>query len=123
MGSMDGSVRIWKFDEAACGFTCAAMLPSAVGPVFALHAQLPEALWVGAYQGAVLVAFADGVVKFYDPVGKEQFSHGPLGEHTTNTAASILRHPREGKDILMCGQEWGYVTAYDLPDFRPRGTF
>lgn len=75
------------------------------------------------YQGCVIAAFTDGRVKVFDALGNEQFSHGPLGEHTTNTAVALIRHPQSNKDVLLCGQELGKVTAYDVPDFRPRGTF
>jgi len=151
-GSLDGSARVWRFNEADSSFACAAVVQCLLGPVFALHVQPPGSLWFGAqggiqctsaetlqcvgkvesaervvellpYQNSVVAAFANGVVKVFDGAGKEEFCHGPLGEHTTNTAAAILRHPHAGKDILLCGQELGYVTAYDIPEFRPRGTF
>merc|ERR1719356_791236 len=32
-------------------------------------------------------------------------------------------HPMTNKPVLLCGQQFGYITAYDLPDFRPRGSF
>ncbi|CAE8734318.1 unnamed protein product [Polarella glacialis] len=76
-----------------------------------------------SYQGCILAALANGVVKIFDLAGQEQFSHGPVGEHTTNSVVALLRHPQANKDILLCGQEIGYVTAYDIPEFRPRGTF
>lgn len=151
-GSMDATVRASKYDDAAGAFSCVASLPMALGPVYSLHLQLPDALWVGAeqgitvislqsmravgqvasaapvitmlpYGGSIIVVFGNGVVKVFDHAAKEQFSHGPVGEHTTNTAAAIVRHPVANKDVLLCGQELGYVTAYDIPEFRPRGTF
>jgi len=151
-GSADGAVRAWKYDAQLGGFACAATVAVPLGPVFSLLVQQPDSLWVGAqrgiscvslqtlqpvgsidassrvvrlvpYQGCVLAAFADGVVKVFDASGKEQFSHGPLGEHTTNTAVALVRQPHANKDVLLCGQEYGYITAYDIPDFRPRGTF
>ena len=63
------------------------------------------------------------VVKVFDGTGAERHSHGPVGEHTTNTAVALLQHPHDGVMILLCGQELGYVTAYEVPEFRPRGTF
>mmetsp|Transcript_73758 Transcript_73758/g.198769 ORF Transcript_73758/g.198769 Transcript_73758/m.198769 type:complete len:484 (+) Transcript_73758:59-1510(+) len=151
-GSLDGSVRAWRYDDVAGAFNCVATLPIPLGPVYALHLQLPDGLWVGSqkgisvlglqslqpvgkidssapvvamlpYEGSVLVALGSGVVKVFSASGQEQFSHGPVGEHTTNTAVAVVRHPHANKDVLLCGQEFGYVTAYDIPDFRPRGTF
>merc|ERR1712070_1037369 len=64
----------------------------------------------------------DGSVNIYDAGTGQRFSKGTLGEHTTNTAAAIVKHP-SGKAILLCGQATGRVTAYDLPDITPRNTF
>lgn len=152
-GSEDCSVCACKYDAACGAFQCATTVASTVGPVFALHVDMTSAgLWVGGHQGiscvslqtmqssgsiaspaqvvallpyesCVIAAYGDGVVKVFDAGGKEQFSHGPVGEHTTNTAVTIMRHPVAGKMLLLCGQELGYITAYDLPEFRPRGTF
>eukprot|EP00429_Kryptoperidinium_foliaceum_P119345 CAMPEP_0176295754 /NCGR_PEP_ID=MMETSP0121_2-20121125/57832_1 /TAXON_ID=160619 /ORGANISM="Kryptoperidinium foliaceum, Strain CCMP 1326" /LENGTH=114 /DNA_ID=CAMNT_0017636847 /DNA_START=6 /DNA_END=347 /DNA_ORIENTATION=+ len=74
------------------------------------------------YSDRVIAALADGSVKVYGE-GGEEFSSGPIGEHTTNTAVAIVRHPHANLDLLLCGQQLGYVTAYELPAFRPRGTF
>jgi len=76
-----------------------------------------------SYQGRVLAALANGAVKAFDGCGKEEFSHGPIGAHTTNKAVALLRNPHTQQDVLLCGQESGHCTAYDLPDFKPRGTF
>lgn len=76
-----------------------------------------------SYEKCIIVGYANGVVKVFDASGNETFSHGPLGEHTTNTAVALMRHLGNGKTMLLCGQELGYVTAYDLPEFAPRGTF
>merc|ERR1712216_1033232 len=37
--------------------------------------------------------------------------------------ACLMTHPTENKPMLLCGQQFGYVTAYDLPEFRPRGSW
>jgi len=150
--SLDGTIRAWKLDPNTAAFSCVATVPIELGEVFAIRSY-DTGFWVGArrgigclgpqdlqplgkidyaaarvvallpYQGRMLVAFADGVVKVYGSAGNEEFSHGPLGEHTTTTAAALLRHPHAGKDVLLCGQELGYVTAYEVPEFKPRGTF
>merc|ERR1712216_144885 len=133
------------------GFACAATIESPLGGAQSLLA-VNGGLWVGSergiccinlrslqvvgniqssarvvgllsYQDCVIAAFADGVVRIFDVNGNEKFKHGPVGEHTTNTAVALQRHPTEGKDMLLCGQELGYVTVYDVPEFRPRGTF
>jgi len=135
-GSEDGTVRAWKHD-AASGFVCAATVQSTLGPVHALLVQKLGGMWVGCQRGitcvdlvslqavgsiesparvvgleqyldCVIAAYADGVVRIFDATGSENFKHGPLGEHTTNTAIALQRHPQEGKDILLCGQELGY---------------
>jgi len=152
-GSQDGSVRAWKYQVNSGAFACVATIPVALGAVSALHISLPDGLWVGTergivclnlhtlqpvgqlesavrvvdllpYQGCVLAAYADGKVRAFTAASaKEEFSHGPLGEHTTNTVAALLKHPWDNSDLLLCGQEFGYVTAYELPNFKPRGTF
>lgn len=151
-GSEDASVRAWRYDAGSGNFQCLATLKCDAGPVFAMHVHAQAGgFWVGGQTGiscfvlqsmqaagtigsasqvvglvpfeeCVIAAYADGVVKVFDASGNEKFSHGPVGEHTTNTAIAIMRHPA-GKDMLLCGQELGYVTAYDIPEFRPRGTF
>lgn len=151
-GSEDGSIRAWRHDASAGGFACVATIQSPLGAVFSLLVQGGKGLWVGTQRGitcvelqslqpagniesaaraiglvpymdCVIAAYADGVIRIFDSNGAEKFKHGPLGEHTTNTVISIQRHPQEDKDMLLCGQELGYVTVYDIPDFRPRGTF
>uniref|UniRef100_A0A7S4PTD7 C3H1-type domain-containing protein n=1 Tax=Alexandrium monilatum TaxID=311494 RepID=A0A7S4PTD7_9DINO len=151
-GSHDGTIRAWQHDPGSGGFRCAATVQSPLGQVFKIHVQPPSSLWVGAqrgiscvnlqtmqpvgnieaparvvgllpYENSIIAGFANGVVKAYDPAGNEQFSQGPLGEHTTNTTISMMRIPRINKDVLLCGQEFGYVTVYDMPDFKPRGSF
>jgi len=150
-GSHDGSIRAWRCDASGTCFVCVTTIPSPLGQVFKLHLQ-PGALWVGAqrgiscldlqtmqprgnvesiarvvgllpYRDCVIAAFANGIIKVFDAAGNEQFSHGPLGEHTTNTAVALMHIQRAQKDVLLCGQELGYVTVYDLPEFRPRGSF
>jgi len=150
-GSEDCTVRAWRYDEAASSFVAAATIQSAPGPVHTLLVR-PGSLWVGAERGIscvelqslqavgniesasrvvalvqhqdyVIAAYGDGVVRIFDSNGAETFKHGPLGEHTTNTAVTLMRNPHDGKDMLLCGQELGYVTVYDIPDFHPRGTF
>jgi len=151
-GSHDGSVRAWQYDTAGNSFQCVATIASPLGQVFKILVHPSGNLWVGSqrgitcvnlqslqpvgnvespsrvvamllYQSSIIVAFANGTIKVYDATGNEQFSHGPLGEHTTNTSVAMMRIPNKGKDVLLCGQELGYVTAYDIPDFKPRGSF
>jgi len=152
-GSQDSSVRAWKIDAASGSFQCAASVDGGVGPILALSVEGsaaglflageqgiscvslqsmqpvgrigPHAPVVGlvSYEGLVIASYSNGVIKAFDGTGAEKFSHGPIGEHTTNTAVALMRHPFAGKIVLLCGQALGYVTAYDLPDFKPRGTF
>mmetsp|Transcript_65882 Transcript_65882/g.157492 ORF Transcript_65882/g.157492 Transcript_65882/m.157492 type:complete len:465 (+) Transcript_65882:127-1521(+) len=151
-GAVDSTVKAWTYNDATASFECAATIATPTGEVSCLRVLPNGTLWVGAtrgiscvnlqtlqvvgtmesrspvvsllqYQDAVVVAFADGVVKLYDGNGKEQFQHGPLGEHTTNTTLAVMQHPYDGSDLLFCGQAVGYVTVYRLPDFAPRGTF
>eukprot|EP00401_Gymnodinium_catenatum_P027698 CAMPEP_0117509340 /NCGR_PEP_ID=MMETSP0784-20121206/27423_1 /TAXON_ID=39447 /ORGANISM="" /LENGTH=454 /DNA_ID=CAMNT_0005304941 /DNA_START=1 /DNA_END=1361 /DNA_ORIENTATION=- len=152
-GSEDCTIRAWRRDGSTGSFQCAATIQSPVGPAYSFHVSTQAgSLWVGAQQGVscislqslqcvgsihstaqvvgllpyedcIIACYADGVAKVLDATGNEKFSHGPVGEHTTNTAVALMRHPHAGKTLLLCGQELGYVTAYDLPEFRPRGTF
>jgi len=75
------------------------------------------------YGGYVIAAFRNGDVKIYDGAGQEGYHHPARGEHNTNYAVEIMEHPVTKKAILLCGQQFGFVTAYDLPDFHPRGSF
>jgi len=151
-GSSDASIRAWRYQEANGSFECVTTVQSPLGEVLCIHLQLPGGLWVGAqrgiscvsletmqpvgniecpapvvkllpYEGSVVVALANGVVKVFDAAGNQQFTHGPLGDHVTNTSAVLMQHPIAGKTLLICGQEFGYATAYEFPDFRPRGSF
>eukprot|EP00747_Dinoflagellata_sp_TGD_P218528 gnl/TRDRNA2_/TRDRNA2_90762_c0_seq2.p1 gnl/TRDRNA2_/TRDRNA2_90762_c0~~gnl/TRDRNA2_/TRDRNA2_90762_c0_seq2.p1 ORF type:complete len:311 (+),score=42.97 gnl/TRDRNA2_/TRDRNA2_90762_c0_seq2:65-934(+) len=151
-GSEDATIRAWKYDDASASFQCAATISSPLGRVFAMHIEMPTSLWLGTlrgiccvnlqtlqpvgeivcdahvvglvrYQDCIIAGLANGVIKIFDGTGSEKFSHGPVGEHTTNTTIATMTHPHANKVLLLCGQEFGYVTAYDLPDFRPRGTF
>lgn len=151
-GSHDGTVRAWQFDAASAAFHCVATIQSPLGKVFRLLLPNAESLWVGAeqgiscvslqtmqavgsiaspfrvvgllaYQGSVIAAFANGALKVFDTAGNVQFNQEPLGEHGTNTSIAIMRIPYANKDVLLCGQELGYVTVYDIPDFKPRGSF
>jgi WD40 repeat protein len=151
-GSLDGTISAWRYDEGSGSFQRVSAIQSPAGPVLALGMHLPGGIWVcgergisclsaetmeplGAietpapplkllsYQGRALAALTNGMVKVFDSSGKEEFSHGPLGEHTTTRSVAVLRHPREQKDLLLCGQDSGYVTAYAIPEFTPRGSF
>merc|ERR1712048_918726 len=102
------------------GICCVSL--QTMAPVGSIDSQA-RVVGLLSYQSRVLAGFADGIIKVYDAKGCEEFSHGPLGEHTTNTSIALLRHPYANKDLLLCGQEFGYVTVYDIPDFAPRGTF
>jgi len=75
------------------------------------------------FEGYILVAFKNGEVRIFDGGGSQTYLHPPQGEHTTNTAVALMTHPFANKPMLLCGQQYGYVTVYDLPEFRPRGTF
>merc|ERR1719401_721914 len=74
-------------------------------------------------EGHMLITFRNGDVKIFDGTGSEKFVHPAVGEHTSNTSAALMMHPLENKQMLLCGQKFGYVTAYDLPEFRPRGSW
>lgn len=74
-------------------------------------------------QGFMVAAMRNGDLKVYDTLGNEKFNLPSRGEHTSNIALDIMMHPKENKPMILCGQQQGYVTAYDLPDFRPRGSF
>mmetsp|Transcript_17144 Transcript_17144/g.36806 ORF Transcript_17144/g.36806 Transcript_17144/m.36806 type:complete len:380 (+) Transcript_17144:171-1310(+) len=73
--------------------------------------------------GYCLATYRNGDIKVFDGTGNETFNFPSRGEHTSNTAVGLMTHPVANKPMLMCGQQFGYVTAYDLPDFKPRGSF
>merc|ERR1712064_177823 len=78
---------------------------------------------MGDYGGYLIAAFRNGDVKVYNGAGQEGFNFVARGEHNTNYAVEIMEHPATRKGMLLCGQQFGFVTAYDLPEFRPRGSF
>jgi len=151
-GSADGTVRLWTISPQAGRFQCHGQpLNNPTGPVNSVRV-FSEGLWVGAeqgvtcfdlntlqprgtipsqhavvgmleFQGYMLVAFKNGDVRIFDGTGGESYCHPSRGEHTTNTAVELMMHPVTQKPLLLCGQDFGFVTAYDLPDFRPRGSF
>mmetsp|Transcript_24154 Transcript_24154/g.54604 ORF Transcript_24154/g.54604 Transcript_24154/m.54604 type:complete len:407 (+) Transcript_24154:240-1460(+) len=151
-GSNDGTVRLWTFNAQTRRFACHGQpLQNPSGPVNAVKV-LGNGLWVAGQsgitcfdleslqargtitsvhpvtgllecQGYMLATFRSGDVKIYDSAGAETYHHPSRGDHTSNTAMEIMMHPTESKPMLLCGQTQGYVTAYDLPDFRPRGSF
>lgn len=150
-GSTDATVKLWTPNpQAGIWQSCGQAMNNPTGPVSAVQV-FNDALWVGAdqgitcfdlntlqakgsipstagisrmfeLQGYMLVAFKNGEVKIFDNAGAQTYLHPSRGEHTSNTAVEMMMHPFENKPMLLCGQEFGYVTAYDLPDFRPRGT-
>jgi hypothetical protein len=73
--------------------------------------------------GHMLATYRNGDVKIFDPTGGEKYLHPSRGDHTSNTAVAVMTHPIDNKQMLLCGQQYGYITAYDLPDFRPRGSW
>jgi len=149
-GSNEGTVMLWTFQGGS--FQCHGQpLTNPSGPVTSLRV-LNDALWVGGYQGItcfdlgtlqargtitsqhhvtgllefqtfMIATFRNGEVNIYDPSGSQIFNRPPMGEHTSNTAVEVMMHPSTQKPMLLCGQVQGYVTAYDLPEFRPRGSF
>lgn len=151
-GSQDATVRLWTANPQAGNFqACGQALANPTGPVNSVKV-FNDSLWVGAeqgitcfdlntlqakgnipsqagctslfnFQGYMIAAFNNGEVKIFDAAGQQVHVHPPQGEHTSNTAVEVMTHPITQKPMLLCGQQFGYVTAYDLPDFRPRGTF
>jgi len=151
-GDQDSCIRLWRHSETSAGFECVATVRSEAGGVTALLVQMPENLWVGGQSGInclrlqrmesagtlasaervvsllsfesyVLAAYGNGAVKAFNAAGVETFCHGPAVEHSSNTVMTTMRHPGSGKAMLLCGQKRGLVAVYDLPEFRPRGTF
>ncbi|CAE7246566.1 ZFWD3 [Symbiodinium natans] len=149
-GSNEGQVRLWTFNgQTFQGHGQPLTNPS--GPVTCLRV-LGEALWVGGYegiscfdlgtlqargtissqhhvtgllecQGFMIATFRNGEVSIYEASGSQVFRRHAMGEHASNTAVELMLHPATQKPLLLCGQVQGYVTAYDLPEFRPRGSF
>jgi len=151
-GSNDGTVRLWTRPNPQSrwqGHGQPINNPSGAVNVVRI---LGDGLWVGAQngitcfdlnslqprgtlpanfpctglvecQGFMLATFRNGDVKIYDGAGNQTFHLPSRGEHTSNTAVEFMMHPLLNKPMLLCGQQFGYVTAYDLPDFRPRGSF
>merc|ERR1740121_2302326 len=151
-GSNDGTVRLWTLNTQTGRYQNHGQpLNNPTGAITAI-CMLNESLWVAAQngvtcfdlaslqpkgsipsthqvtglldcQGFVLATMRNGDLKVYDAAGTETFCLPSRGEHTSNTAVEIMMHPVANKPILLCGQQFGYITAYDLPDFKPRGSF
>mmetsp|Transcript_9432 Transcript_9432/g.15256 ORF Transcript_9432/g.15256 Transcript_9432/m.15256 type:complete len:393 (+) Transcript_9432:128-1306(+) len=151
-GSHDATVRLWTPNPQVGRFEpCGQPLTNPSGPVNAVRV-LNGSLWVGAEEGItcfdlttlqakgtipspvgvskmleldgyMLAAYKNGEVRIFDGNGGQIHLHPSRGEHTSNTAIEMMMHPFERKPMLLCGQDFGYTTVYDLPDFRPRGTF
>merc|ERR1711957_694306 len=151
-GSNDGTVRLWTRNPQIGRFQAhGPALQNPSGAVFDT-AVMNDALWVAGQNGItcfdlgslqargtipanhqvtglrecsgfMIAAFRNGDIKVYDPSGTETFNLPSRGEHTSNISMELMMHPVAGKMMLLCGQQYGYVTAYDLPDFRPRGSF
>merc|ERR1719199_416388 len=149
-GSADSTVRLWGLSPGTGWRQQAEPLQNPSGPVSSMRI-FNDSLWVGAQsgitcfdlntlqpkgtishpagvtgmvelQGYMLAAFRNGEVKIFDGAGNETYMHPPRGEHNTNTAVELMMHPVANKPMLLCGQQFGFITAYDLPDFRPRGS-
>jgi len=151
-GSNDGSVRLWTLNPQTGRYQCHGQpLNNPTGAVTAMK-MVGDGLWVAAQNGMtcfdlvslqpkgtipsthqvtglldcdgfVIATLRNGDIKVYDGTGKETFVLPSRGEHTSNTAVELVMHPIIGKPVLLCGQQYGYITAYDLPDFKPRGSF
>lgn len=151
-GSNDGTVRLWTCNPQTGGFQSHGQpLTNPSGPVNCMK-MMNDSLWVGGHngitnfdlatlqpkgtlqsqhqvtglvdcQGYMLATYRNGEIKIFDGSGSEIFSRQPAGEHTSNTAVEMMMHPIENKPMVLCGQQFGYITAYDLPEFRPRGSF
>lgn len=70
-----------------------------------------------------ILALVNGGILILDSAGNPVFQRGPAGDHTSNTSISLVFHHVDQKFMLICGQDYGYCTAYDLPAFTPRGSF
>jgi len=151
-GSNDGTVRLWTRNPQNGKYQCFGDgLQNPSGAVTDA-AVMNEALWIAAQNGItcfdlatmqprgtipsthqvtglrecsgyMIASFRNGDLKVYDGSGTETFNLPSRGEHTSNIAIEVMMHPIAGKPMLLCGQQYGFVTAYDLPDFRPRGSF
>jgi len=151
-GSHDGQIRLWTRSSPTGGFACHGKpLDNPTGAITSVRV-LGDGLWVAAQngissfdlatlqprgmipalsqvtglaecQGYMIATFRSGDLKIYDTVGNETFNFPARGEHRSNTAVELMMHPIANKPMILCGQQFGYVTAYDIPDFRPRGSF
>lgn len=151
-GSNDGTVRLWTLNPQTCRYQGhGEAINNPTGAITAIRV-VNGGLWVAAQNGItsfdlgtlqprgtipsthqvtglvdcdsfVLATLRNGDVKVYDGSGTETFNLPSRGEHTSNTACELIAHPATNKPMLLCGQQYGYITAYDLPDFRPRGSF
>mmetsp|Transcript_177312 Transcript_177312/g.568511 ORF Transcript_177312/g.568511 Transcript_177312/m.568511 type:complete len:409 (+) Transcript_177312:147-1373(+) len=151
-GSNDGTIRLWTRPTPQSRWQCHGQpLNNPSGAVTAVKV-LGDALWVAAQngitcfdlntlqpkgtipsnhqttalvecQGFMLATFRNGDIKIFDATGNQTFLLPSRGEHTSNMTVELMMHPLENKPMILCGQQYGYVTAYDLPDFRPRGSW
>lgn len=151
-GSNDATVRLWTLNQQTNRFQShGSPMQNPSGPVNVVKI-LGGSLWVGGnggvtcfdlntlqpkgtiesphpvtgmleFQNHMITTYRNGDVKIFDATGGVTYNHASAGDHTTNTASTLMMHPTENKPMLLCGQTLGYVTAYDLPEFRPRGSW
>lgn len=146
--SADGTCRIWSHD-AAHGFICAATIQNPLGPISCIVAT-SMGLWMGCskgvscvnlqalqvtggieasagvtklacFQDSVIATYADGAIRIFDAGGQETKSLYCCGQATT--AVAVLRHPHQGKHMLLCGHGAGCISVYDLPQCQLQGEF
>jgi len=150
-GSNDGTVRLWTANQQMGRFQAHGQPIDIPGGMVTAVKVLNDGLWVGhqqgitcidlatlqakgtipsphpvsamlPYEGHMFATFRNGDVKIFGPTGDQVYHHPSRGEHTSNTSVELMIHPIAQKPMLLCGQCYGYITAYDLPEFRPRGS-
>ena len=76
---------------------------------------------LACFQDTAIATYADGAIRLFGAGGEETKSLYCCGQATT--AVSVLRHPHQGKHMLLCGHSAGCISVYDLPECQLQGEF
>lgn len=85
-----------------------------VGPFF---------LYGSEGQEYIIAALKNGTVKCYNFQGQEVHSTPEGKGRDDEIHCSEMMEGPQGKVMILCGHDMGWVTVYELPSFQPVGTF
>lgn len=141
-GASDGVIRCWQMDPGSQTFGCTHSIAEGISGAVSAIAVLGERLWVGgssgiaiielailkvskqvppkkfvagllAFEGHMIVVYADGSVCIFDASGEQKHSQAPLPAGPVLSVAGLESGPR-----VLCGHAKGQVSSITLPMFH-----